>query len=205
MPSSCLVPSPIPSPPSQKGGGQDGCSFPSSPTSPQDDYVSLVIGFVGLLNTEKSEQEPVVDVKTLERFCTGNVVVHDARCRPLNPKPQSAKNGSEATGPTAFVGLDGALSYFKQLAVLKRRCVTVLSVGVDGSNVRAVVRAAGSHDRTMFGIPPTGKRVVVDGEILCAFCETAGRICEASISWDAVGLVKQLMMGGGTCPPATFV
>ena len=72
------------------------------------------------------------------------------------------------------------------------------SVGLDFGNdavsgrVRFTLR--GSHDCEVFGIPRTGKAVVIEGEIHCSFDMTVPRVREMIVTWDGIGLMRQLMM-----------
>lgn len=69
---------------------------------------------------------------------------------------------------------------------------TILASFAEGDTVTTHWRMAGSHRGalTMLGMPPTGKRVTVDGISLGRF--RSGKLVESWTQWDAPALLTQL-------------
>lgn len=74
---------------------------------------------------------------------------------------------------------------------------TILATFVDADCVVTHWRMAGTHQRTLMGIEPTGRRCTVEGISISRF--KGARISEDWAQWDALGLMKQL----GVAPQPT--
>ena len=53
----------------------------------------------------------------------------------------------------------------------------------------------GRHTGHLFGVPPTGRRIVVSGIDMLRF--SSGRIVEGWVSWDALSLMEQILVQPG--------
>jgi len=62
----------------------------------------------------------------------------------------------------------------------------------DGARVFARWTISGEHGGTLFGVPPTGRRLVVEGMSLYEVGN--GRICRGSIIWDRAAVARQLSL-----------
>jgi SnoaL-like polyketide cyclase len=67
---------------------------------------------------------------------------------------------------------------------------TILSSYMDGECVVTQWRMSGTHQGSLMGIDPTGKRCTVDGITIMKF--RGARIVEDWTQWDALGLMRQL-------------
>jgi len=69
----------------------------------------------------------------------------------------------------------------------------------EGNNVMVRWSCRGTHKGDLSGIPPTGKTINITGVSIARFAH--GKIVEGWVSWDALGLFRQL----GVMPELTKV
>jgi steroid delta-isomerase-like uncharacterized protein len=113
------------------------------------------------------------DVSAIERFISPNFTGHDPAV------------------PGVIVGLDGYTHYFKTFATaFPDQHFT--DVDVLSELDRVIVRwfVEGTHTGNLGDLPPTGKKVHVKGINIVHVAN--GLIFEEYMSWDTLGLIKQL-------------
>jgi steroid delta-isomerase-like uncharacterized protein len=69
--------------------------------------------------------------------------------------------------------------------------LTIDDTVAEGDRVAVRYSFTGTHQGTIAGIPPTGKRVTVGGNI-GIYRVVDGRVAEANVSWDRYVLLEQL-------------
>jgi steroid delta-isomerase-like uncharacterized protein len=69
--------------------------------------------------------------------------------------------------------------------------LTIDDTVAEGDRVAVRYSFTGTHQGTIAGIPPTGKRVTVGGNI-GIYRVVDGRVAEANVSWDRYLLLEQL-------------
>ncbi len=90
---------------------------------------------------------------------------------------------------------DGDLRKAKQDCAMYRsafpdlRC-SVLGQYVDGDTVVTHWRMTGTHEGSLMGIQPTGRRCTSEGISVARFA--GGKVVEDWVQWDALGLMRQL-------------
>lgn len=75
--------------------------------------------------------------------------------------------------------------------------LTIEDIFAEGDRVAVRYSFAGTHRGTIAGVPPTGKRVSLGGNI-GIYRVVAGQITEGYGAWDRYALLEQL----GVLPPA---
>lgn len=102
--------------------------------------------------------------------------------------------GDNFTDPAAQPGEKGPESLKKVIAsfrtIFPDLTVTIDEMVVDGENIAWKWTAQGTHSRTIFGIPPTGKQVIFGGIIIDTIRD--GKIVQRQGIWDRMGLRDQL-------------
>lgn len=106
-------------------------------------------------------------------FVSPDIVMH----HPSSPQPVAG-----------FEAVKGLLSMFRNgFPDFK---MSVEDVVDDGDKVTVLWRARGTHDRDLFGIPPTGKQINVQGISLLRFAD--GKVVEDWVAEDSLGMMQQL-------------
>ena len=67
---------------------------------------------------------------------------------------------------------------------------TILNSVIEGDTVVTHWRMTGTHQQPLMGIPPSGKRCIVEGVTIARF--RGGKLMEDWVQWDALGLLRQL-------------
>ena len=113
------------------------------------------------------------DVSAIERFISSEFVGHDPA----------------VAGP--ILGLEGYTHYYKTFATaFPDQHFTNNDVLAEGDAVIVRWFVVGTHTGPLGGIPPTGKKVEVHGINIVRVAQ--GLIVEEHMSWDTLGLMKQL-------------
>jgi steroid delta-isomerase-like uncharacterized protein len=68
--------------------------------------------------------------------------------------------------------------------------ITIEDSMAEGERVTARVRLEGTHRGAGLGVPPTGRRIAVNGIVLVRI--VGGQIVEGWNSWDQLGLLRQI-------------
>jgi steroid delta-isomerase-like uncharacterized protein len=113
-----------------------------------------------------------------DQIVAPNYVNHD----PAAPMPEPGREGLKkhvAAYRTAFPDLT----------------LTVDDALAEGNKVTIRWSARGTHKGELMGIAPTGKQVTMTGISVVRI--TSGKVAEAWVTWDALGMLQQL----GAIPP----
>ncbi len=137
-----------------------------------------------------------VDIKKAQRrlieeaFGKGNLEVYDELC------DASCKFHDPFMGDMGLSeSKEACLGYRAAFPDLKP---TILGSYADGDTAVTHWRMTGTNRGALLGIEATGKRCTVEGISIAKF--RGGLIAEASVQWDALGLLRQL----GVAPSATL-
>ena len=136
--------------------------------------------------------DPKQSVRRLfdEAYGKGNFAVFDEVC------DTSYRGHDPVTGDVDLTrAKDSCRGYKTAFPDLKP---TILGTWQDGDSVITHWRMTGTHQGSLMGIAPTGKRCTVDGISVARF--KSGRIVEDWTQWDALGLMKQLGASAGMQP-----
>jgi predicted ester cyclase len=99
---------------------------------------------------------------------------------------------THSVGPNFPPTLDGLKMFIRSLREgLPDLHCPVDEVVAEGDRVAGRFSLRGTHSGTLFGIPATGKPVVVGAMVIARFNE-AGKWVEDWASWDQVGMLQQL-------------
>lgn len=134
-----------------------------------------------------------VDLKKLHRrlyeeaWGKGNLAVFDEVCDPTYEQQDPFTGG-------------GDLQEAKDLCRMYRAAFpdlkpTILGQIVEGESCFTHWRMTGTHEKSLLGIEPTGKRCTVEGFSLGRF--RGGKLVESFVQWDALGLLRQLGVAPG--------
>ena len=97
-------------------------------------------------------------------------------------------------GPTVFGSSIGPEAYKRQISHLLEAFPdlgqTIVDTIADKDKVVACWTYSGTHKGNFMGVPPTNKRVSVEGITIHHVAD--GKIMDSYTSWDALGLMKQL-------------
>ena len=113
------------------------------------------------------------DLTTAEEFLAADYFRHDPATPDVGRGPEGEKQPA-AMYRAAFPDLH----------------LTVEDMLVEGDKVVLRWTARGTHKGELSGIAPTGKRWEISGITLGRF--SGGKIAEAWINWDTLGLMRQL-------------
>jgi steroid delta-isomerase-like uncharacterized protein len=98
---------------------------------------------------------------------------------------------SHTMPPELPPGREGVKQFFARFAdALPDIDVRIDETVVEGDRAAVVTTTTGTHERELFGIPPTGRRVAVTGIDWVRVAD--GRIVEHRGLTDIVGLLRQL-------------
>ena len=109
----------------------------------------------------------------IDEFHSSNYVHHDVATPDLGKGPESAKK-LVTLYRTAFPDIN----------------FTIDDIIAEGDKVALSWTNRATHKGELQGIAPTGKEISVTGIVIFRF--SGGKIEESRVSWDALGLMKQL-------------
>ena len=97
----------------------------------------------------------------------------------------------DPAGPMPGTGRDGLKKHVTAYrTAFPDLTLTLDDIVAEGNKVTARWTAHGTHKGTLLGIAPTGKEVTTGGISLMQIAN--GKIAEAWVTWDTLGLLQQL-------------